>query len=231
MPKPGKVRFCALLLVAAAASGADRYAQFPGPAIDDSTLRFKQKVESIYASGNYERALLIYQKELAPQGDKYAQYMTGYMYLHGQGVPPDPAAALAWYRLAAERGEPKFIEARDALRDTLDPATRARADELFAELWQAHGDRRLLLELIEEDLEILRDSRVEGIAGAETGAGLASGYSGQAANPYYSRVRSQLEERIAWLEAMPDDPPGVDSGALDSLEADLRRKLESLDLR
>src|SRR5690606_2889223 len=102
----------------------------------------------------------------------------------------DPAAALAWYRLASERGEPKVIEARDALEAALDPAERERADALLARLWQRHGDRRILLDLIEEDLEILRESAVGELAAAE-GGGFASGYAGQAGgNPYYRRVRT-----------------------------------------
>jgi tetratricopeptide (TPR) repeat protein len=230
MVKLARWTIFAALLSAAAIVGAERYAQFPGPTIDDSTLRFKQKVENIYASGNYDRALLIYEKELAPQGDKYAQYMAGYMHLQGQGVDADPAAALAWYRLAAERGEPKFIEARDALEAALDPAERERADELFAKLWERHGDRRILLELIKEDLEILRESAVGGLAAAES-AGFASGYSSQAGgNPYHRRVRTQLAERLAWLDTLPEDPAGVDARRLDAFEADLRRELEQLDL-
>lgn len=221
----------ACLLAAAAAVHADRYAQFPGPSIDSSTLRFKQKVEQIYASGNYQRALLIYEKELAPQGDKYAQYMTGYMHLTGRGVEADRAAALAWYRLAGERGEPKFIMARDALAEALSPGERRRAQKLFAELWQRHGDRRIILETIEEDIEILRDADMGGFTAAESGAGISSGYSGNGpGDPYYQRVREQLAERLRYLASMPDDPPGVDDSRMDGFEAELRRELESLDL-
>lgn len=221
----------AFAALAAAVVLAEPYAQFPGPPIDGDTLRIKQKVEDIYASGNYGRALLIYEKELAPQGDKYAQYMTGYMHLNGQGVTADPAAALAWYRLAAERGEPKFIEARDALAATLDEPERARADELFAELWARHGDRRILLDLVEEDIDVLQESALGGFAAGSSGAGLTAGYSRQeGGNPYYRRVRTQLQERLAWLDTMPEDPSGVDSAKLDDREADLRRELDELDL-
>lgn len=226
------VRLCTWTVCAALLAGtvvwADRYAQFPGPTIDGSTLRFKEKVEDIYASGNHERALLIYQKELAPRGDKYAQYMTGYMHLHGQGVVADPAAALAWYRLAAERGEPKFIAAHDTLASSLDEAERARADELFAALWKQHGDRRIVLDLIEEDLAILRHSAVGRRDGA--GAGLASGYAGQAANPYHQRVRSDLEARLAWLDAAPPVPEQVDGAELLAREVELRREAKALRL-
>lgn len=212
---------------------AGQYAQFPGPLIDGSTLRFKQKVEEIYASGNYARALIIYEKELAPQGDKYAQYMTGYMHLTGRGVEPDPAQALAWYRLAAERGESKFIEARDALEETLSPDERQRANELFAELWQRHGDRRILLELVERDVGILREQAesAPALPGTESPAGIASGYSGSGSgNSYHRRVRAQLEERLRYLGALPDDPPGIDDSRMDAIEAELRSEIDSLNL-
>lgn len=225
------VGFAALVAVALAAH-ADRYAQFPGPPIDGSTLRFKQKVEDIYASGNWHRALLIYEKELAPQGDKYAQYMVGYMHLQGQGVSADPAAALAWYRLAAERGEPKFMEARDELEKTLSAAERERAQALFTSLWQRHGDRRILLELIEEDVEILREADVDGLGVGARGSNIASGYSGDGSgNPYYRRVRAQLAERLRYLDSMGGDPPGIDASRMDAFESGLRREIESLALR
>ncbi|HZD52733.1 MAG TPA: hypothetical protein VE175_06770 [Woeseiaceae bacterium] len=220
-----------VLLWGAPLALADSYAQFPGPPIDGSTLRFKQKVEEIYASGNLERALLIYEKELAPQGDKYAQYMAGYMHLTGRGVEADAGKALAWYQLAAERGEPKFIEARDRLRGSLAPHELDRAQALFAGLWRRYGDRKLILDLVEEDVEILarRDSD-SGVFGTSEGAGLVSGYSqDRAGNPYYRRVREQLEERLRYLDAMTD-PEGLENSRMDAREADLRRKIKALDL-
>ena len=62
---------------------------------------------------------MIYRNDLAPIGDKYAQYMLGYMSLSGLGVEQDPVLASAWYRLAAERGEPEeFVVIRDELLDS-----------------------------------------------------------------------------------------------------------------
>jgi hypothetical protein len=206
------------------------YTQFPGAPTDSRTLRIKEKVEEIYSSGNYERALFIYQKELAPRGDKYAQYMVGYMHLTGQGAKENAAEALAWYRLAAERGEPKFLQARDALEQSLAAAVRERSAARFSELRQRYGDRRLILDLIREDLIIL--GRRDGIAGAGPGARMESDYSGSRnGNPYFRRVRAQLAERLRYLDAMPDDA-GVDAepSGVDALEASVRRELRDLDL-
>ena len=41
----------------------------------------------------------------AEQGDAPAQYMLGFRYNIGQGVPQDDAEAARWYRLAAEQGD------------------------------------------------------------------------------------------------------------------------------
>ncbi len=41
---------------------------------------------------------------LAEQGDADAQYMLGFMYLRGDGVPQDYQEAVKWYRLSAEQG-------------------------------------------------------------------------------------------------------------------------------
>ena len=43
-------------------------------------------------------------KRAAAQGSPGAQFYLGVMHGLGQGVAPDPAAELDWYRLAAERG-------------------------------------------------------------------------------------------------------------------------------
>ena len=110
----------------------------------------------MYTSGDYERALLIYEKELAPIGDKYAQYMVGYMHLNAEGTAQNRAEALAWFRLAAERGEPLLGQVRDEVTAKLTPAERIAAEAIFLDLWKEMGDRALLVELIERDMRTLR---------------------------------------------------------------------------
>ena len=43
-------------------------------------------------------------RALAEQGDALAQFNLGRMYATGEGVPQDDAAAVRWYRLAADQG-------------------------------------------------------------------------------------------------------------------------------
>lgn len=188
--------FCASQL-----AQAGEYRQFPGAPADDRTLRIQERVEEIYAAGDHSRALLIYEKELAPAGDKYAQYMVGFMHLTGEGVAPDPMAAMAWYRLAAERGEESFVQARDELAASLTEDALERSDALFTDLWRQYGDRKLLLDLLEEDLELLQRQAGRG-AESDSGSMLAAGYAGQeAADPIYRRVHGRLLERLRYLES------------------------------
>ncbi|MGH8193309.1 MAG: tetratricopeptide repeat protein [Woeseiaceae bacterium] len=222
-----------LALCAAAVVSADEYRQFPGAPTDSQTLRTKEKVEEIYSSGNYERAMLIYEKELAPQGDKYAQYMVGYMHLAGRGVEKDPAEALAWYRLAAERGEPKFIQARDALYESLDADALAESEARFADLWQHYGDRKLILDLIRADLQILHQASDTDFAGGTSHTGIVSGYSGsQSGDPYLRRVRAQLTERLQYLNSIVEDKSTAmvaETSGIDAMEAKIRQDLKGLD--
>jgi len=58
-----------------------------------------------YKEGDYATARRLL-RPLAEQGDARAQFSIGAMYTLGQGVPQDYAAAVSWYRKAAEQGEP-----------------------------------------------------------------------------------------------------------------------------
>jgi uncharacterized protein len=45
-------------------------------------------------------------RPLAERGDTRAQLTVGFLYMSGQGVPPDNPEAFKWFRLAANQGEP-----------------------------------------------------------------------------------------------------------------------------
>jgi hypothetical protein len=226
-----------MLGFAAPTSIAEEYRQFPGAPTDSRTLKVQDRVEGIFLSGDYGRALLIYEKELAPLGDKYAQYMVGFMHLTGKGVTENRSEALAWYRLAAERGEVPFIKARDALRASLEPAELERSEARFAELWQRYSDRKLILELIEGDLQILRRGTMPTngarVDDAGRGQSIAAGYAGsEAGEGYYRRVRARLVERLRYLSSTKDAAEaGIENPALiENLESEVRRELKALDL-
>ena len=231
------VAVAAMLSFATDSPVAGEYRQFPGAPTDSRTLRIQERVEGVFLAGDYGRALLIYEKELAPLGDKYAQYMVGFMHLTGKGVPENPSEALAWYRLAAERGEVPFIKARDVLREALEPAEVRRSEARFAELWQRYGDRRLILDLIENDLRILRrniastNGRQDGTGGSRS---IASGYTeNETGDGDYGRVRERLVERLQYLPSTMDAAgAGIENPTLiEELESEVRRELRTLNLR
>jgi len=194
----------------------------------------QERVEDVYAAGNYDRALFIYERELAPIGDKYAQYMVGFMYLHAQGTERDEIEALAWYRLAAERGEFALEESRDELARQLTPQQLARSDVRFRELWRKYGDRALILELIERDMEILRSqtgTRITGASGNSPTVVLHR--SGEQTGPaYYLDIRRRLTSRLAYLNGkveINDDAIMEDLERMRREERELRQELSARD--
>ncbi len=109
--------------------------------LDSKTLSVQAKAEELFERGDYRRAHIIYLNDLAPIGDKYAQYMLGFMSLSGLGVEQDPVLASAWYRLAAERGEPdEFVAIRDDVLWNLDETDRERSDDVYLGLCREYSD-------------------------------------------------------------------------------------------
>lgn len=178
------------------------YTPFPGETVDQRTRSIQERVEAVYGSGDFRRALLIYEKELAPIGDKYAQYMVGYMNLHAQGVEKNTVAALAWFRLAAERGEPLLGQVRDELLLQMTPGEISASDKIFLDLWKSMGDRVLILELIRRDMSTLRAQTGSRIPGAATnGQAIIYRPSGETSGPnYYREIRARLAARMSYLD-------------------------------
>ena len=124
-----------------AAAFAQQSAGNLGVDLDSKTLSVQAKAEELFERGDYRRAHVIYRNDLAPIGDKYAQYMLGFMSLTGLGVEQDPVLASAWYRLAAERGEPEeFVAIRDELLEQLDAVDTARSEEIYLGLRRDYSD-------------------------------------------------------------------------------------------
>ncbi|MBA8886757.1 TPR repeat protein [Dokdonella fugitiva] len=71
---------------------------------------------------------------------KPAQYNLGVMYLKGEGVPVDRSRAMAWFALAAERGDTGYVQARELLYADLGKDEFAHANEIWRELKTTYGD-------------------------------------------------------------------------------------------
>ena len=143
----------AMFLATSVAAGAGD--DFPGGEPDRRVLEAQQKVDELFEKGDYERAYFIYREELAPLGDKYAQYMLGYMNIVGKGVARDYIAGSAWYHLAAERGDASFAQARDEVWEQLNEELRIQSDDKYAELRLVYSDAMIIAAYIEKDLELI----------------------------------------------------------------------------
>ena len=203
------IRLLPLLLLLSATATA-QWAEFPTGDLDSRTLRIQIKAEGLYEKGDFKRAHFIYSSELARLGDKYAQYMTGYMYLMGQGVAEDPVRASAWYRMAAERRSPEFVAVRDELLSTLSTEERARSDALYLELRRELSDIVIVMKLLEDDLEDLQTettgSRVAARSSAvividpDTGAPMS-------ADHYRNRILRTVQTRLDFVTERLDIDP------------------------
>ncbi len=166
----------------------------------------QRRVDELFDAGNYKRAFFLYRNELAPLGDKYAQYMVGYMYLSGMGIDEDYVAASAWYRLAAERGTREFIAVRDQLTRNLTDEQIFRSDALYSKLRREYCDLVILLSFIKRDVSELQiktgthvNSRSSPILIVETRIGrVRTGFD------YYDGIRDKLEDRLRMLKEVGD---------------------------
>ena len=224
-----------LASLACASLFAEEVRYFPGSTADNDTVKAQQLVEELYEAGDYRRSLTIYTKELTPIGDKYAQYMVGFMHLNGQGTEADRSVALAWYRLAAERRDPAISQARDMLYLNMSQEEVMESNEIFVGLWRKYGDNKLILALVKRDLDMLASRTGSRIASSSTGPttviSLSSGsYS---SDSYYERIEKRIAMRIEFLDAnveIVDLELGEDLAVRQSLENEFRKQLETLDI-
>ena len=225
MARIGKL-LCLVFLIAGLAPA---YAgEYPTGAENSKTLRTQAKAEELFSRGDYKRALFIYEKELAKTGDKYSQYMTGYMYLKGHGVQADAALASAWYRLAAERGAPEFVEVRDRVMKSLSPEDRIRSDTLFVGLRKELSDVALVMMLIERDRRRL-DESVTGtrLRRSTSPVRIVDPTTGRQVSleVYENRTRRSIKARLDYLTALLDIEP-LESDISDRQFAELRNQVD-----
>jgi hypothetical protein len=180
-----------------------------GARSDPGTLAVQQKVEQLYQNGEFERALFIYENELAPVGDKYAQYMVGFMHLTGTGTAEDPVAASAWYRLAAERSYPEFVAVRDQLLEAFDESDLLRSDYEYRDLRRKYSDLVILERLIREDLKLLEPLTGSRLSGSTRAVTIIEPRSGLVVSgeQLRERARARIEQRLRQIDALID---GVD---------------------
>ncbi|MDX1507051.1 MAG: hypothetical protein R3358_02145 [Woeseiaceae bacterium] len=226
-----------ILAVLSCLAAFSAHAQIPGD-IDPKTKRIQEQVEQLFEEGeqlaaqgelqrahfNFKRAHSIYKNDLAPLGDKYAQYMVGFMYLTGTGVDEDPVTASAWYRLAAESSFPELLAVRDQVLDSLTDVERMRSDQIFVQLRSKYSDVVLLLDMIEDDIEDITartGSRISGGSGAVTIVDPRSGRS-VSGDEYFRRLQDRIDghlERMGKFVDLDDFDVDYDHFNIDGLRA------------
>ena len=219
--------FLSALIMGSMAAVADE--NFPGHEPDRRILKTQEKVDSLFEKGDYERAMFIYRHELAPLGDKYAQYMIGFMYLTGKGVPQDAAQASAWYRLAAERGEDVFVSARDELLMMFDQNSRPYSDSAYRELRRELSDVALLSGMISADLEILRRStqtRADRMGSSEELIDRRT----RDYEPIVERLQKRLDYLID-LSFSDDFEPDIEQKGIELLDDEVNREIALFESR
>ena len=191
-----------ILLLSQFAAAVAQSADSGGESFNSHTVRIQDKAEGLYMQGHWERAHFIFVNELARIGDKYAQYMAGYMYLNGQGVPRDTITASAWYRLAAERGVPEFAAVRDQLIESLSQSELAQSDARYVELRKQYSDLVLALQVLRRERRFLRSdmtgSRLGGGASPVTVIVPRSGTS-MTREEFLSRGDKKMQVRLNFI--------------------------------
>ena len=222
-----------LILLFAGAGHAQKTSELSANIQGSRTLETQEKANELFEAGEYERSFFIYRNELVPIGDKYAQYMVGYMYETGIGIERDIIRASGWYRLAAERGTPEFVAVQNQVTRTFSPEEIAASDALYRELLDEYSDLIVLLNRIKQDLRELR-SRTGSRLGSNTGpVAVVEARTGaiRSAGVYFGSIERRVEEHLrklvelGELEGVETDPDNVDL-------ADIERKVrEAMALR
>jgi len=198
-----------LILVAAVAQAVVGHAQqapaYPGYQLDARTLNVQAKAEESFENEDYDRAHFIYLNDLAPIGDKYAQYMLGFMSLNGLGVVEDPVLASAWYRLAAERNGPQFVKVRDELLRRLDAVDLGRSDEIYLRLRREYSDIVIAMREVRKNYDDLASmatgSRLGNPSAAVTIVRPRAG-SSMSGDAYFREAHRRMQEHLDHITAV-----------------------------
>jgi hypothetical protein len=197
--------------------------QAQGRGFDAPTLRLQAKADNLYRKGHWERAHFIYVNELAAEGDKYSQYMAGYMCMHGKGVERDKIKAAAWYRLAAERDGPEFVAIRDQTLESMTEEEKLASDAIFVELRQRYSDLILMLDDIEEERDEMNErptgSRLTGSSSAITFVDPVTGDT-ISRSEYLRRLEKRIQAKLDYLAGKLGGEPleaDMSDGKLDEL--------------
>ena len=211
----------------AAGAGAQQTAGNLRVDLNAKTLSVQAKAEELFNREDYRRAHVIYLNDLAPIGDKYAQYMLGFMSLSGLGVEQDPVLASAWYRLAAERGKPEeFVAIRDELLAQLDAADRGRSDEIYRGLRRKYSDLVISMREVRDAYGDRSQVRTGSLLGSQSSALTIiephAGVNLSSGDEFLQRVERRMQRYLDYITATL----GIDAIEAESVTAAKLANLE-----
>ena len=237
-----ELKICVALSACLALSGAfaQDVSSSGGYVKDARILSIQDKAEELFEREDYQRAYIIYRNELAPIGDKYAQYMVGFMSMTGLGVHEDPVLASAWYRLAAERDTAEFIAVRDDLHRRLDAIDMERSDGIYLRLRREYSDIAVRMREVRKDYELLRMG--SGPTGTRMGRSSSPVIivkpregSSMSLDAYQHEVGRRMQKHLNFivraLEIERVDADKLGSTQLDGLEAQVMAYVSRIDDR
>ncbi|MEO8802424.1 MAG: hypothetical protein ABI304_14385, partial [Rudaea sp.] len=124
-----------------ASTGSLSNSKFNTPESDGRPgVKFFAYAQQAMHKGDYQHAIYMY-KVAASWAYKPAEYDLGLMYFRGEGVPLNRPLGAAWMVLAAERGDPLYAKARDAMVTMLSSGEFAQTNNLWGQLQQTYGDK------------------------------------------------------------------------------------------
>jgi hypothetical protein len=123
-----------------AATGNLSNANFNTPESDGRPgVKFFTLGVQAFRKGDYRHAVAMY-KVAASWAYKPAEYNLAVMYFKGQGVSVDRPLGAAWMVLAAERGDSRYVQARDMMVTLPSKPEFMQADEHWGALKKTYGD-------------------------------------------------------------------------------------------
>ncbi|MFN2333264.1 MAG: hypothetical protein ABR550_02415 [Wenzhouxiangellaceae bacterium] len=205
-----------LLIAACAGDQLDRTAGWPELSAQQKNRLSQYEAEQLEADrafarqqyGQAKSAYLI----LARRGDKFAQYRLAVMHAEGLGQDRDLALAHAWAVLAAQLGQPPFIEFRDRLAARLTPETQARATGHLLELEPQYGlistSKRQNSKLVRK-MRSCTGSRLGSTCANLQALGSFRDADGNAYSSGFAFWRAAREQIAAFHEFMETNPKGL----------------------
>ncbi|MGN6518000.1 MAG: tetratricopeptide repeat protein [Dokdonella sp.] len=146
-----------------------------------------------YREGDYKYAVDMYEVA-ASWGYKPAQYNLAVMYLKGDGIAVDRPRAMAWAALAAERGDPTYVQARELLYADLSKDEWEQANTIWRDLRRTFGDEVALPRAKARWAQVrasMTGSRVGGVGPLMIGAANAGGKMTKLVSPLHGDGRPE----------------------------------------